>query len=240
VKKKLLVLSLLIAFVAAMVFNRKENTAKPVQFSVSIGDQKVKKGDQFTVYIKVNSDVELKKINAYLEYNAAALQFVKADSDKAVGTDGVLYINEEFENPVKSVEYAVTMQASEVGISEFAIHDLYLEDAMNSDVIEVGQTSAAIEVIENTKQESDAALSELMVFPGTLIPAFDPEVDTYEVEVSAATEELILSAVPAVEESVVGIEQPEKLQPGKNQVTVTVTSPSGSTKQYHITVDRAK
>lgn len=239
-KKKLLLLSLLIVVMAAWIMNRKENTAKPAEFAVTINDQKVKKGNEFTVYITVDSSVQLKKINAYLEYNSEALEFVKADNSAVAGTDGTLCVNEEFETPVTSVKYAVTMRAIEVGTSEFTIHDLYLEDAMNSDIIECNQASSTITVIKNTEEESDAALSELVVFPGTLNPSFEPATTEYEVNVGADTTELIMSAVPVVEASVVNIDQPSSLKAGANDVTITVTAPSGNVKKYHITVYRAK
>lgn len=233
-----MILGLLVAVVAATLFMKKENVAKTADFAVSVENQKVKKNEEFTVYVKVNSSVNLSKIDAYLEYDSSKLEFVDAEQSSVNGASGMLKIADTFETSVTKAEYAVKMRALEVGMSDIIVKELYLEDDTNSDIIEVNQTSAKITVIKNTDEASDAALSELIVFPGELNPTFESEVTAYEVTVDASVDELILSAVPAIEDSVVAIDQPETLRPGTNEVKITVTAPSGTVRIYSIIVHR--
>lgn len=226
--------------IAACLFVRKENTAKKADFSVEVENQKVKKDENITFYVTVKSSVDMSKIEAYLEYDSNYLEFVSAREAAVVGASGTLSITEEFETPVNETEYAITMKALEVGTTQISIENIYLEDDTNSDIIEINKTSANVEITKNTSQTSDASLSELLVFPGELNQVFSPDQTEYEVSVENDVTELIISAIPTMEDSVVTIDQPDTLQVGTNKIVIVVTAPSGSTNEYTVMVNRAK
>ena len=226
--------------IAACLFVRKENTAKKADFSVEVENQKVKKDENITFYVTVKSSVDMSKIEAYLEYDSNYLEFVSAREEAVVGASGTLKITEEFDAPVNETEYAITMKALEVGTTKISIENIYLEDDTNSDIIEINKTSANVEITKNTSQTSDASLSELLVFPGELNQVFSPDQTEYEVSVENDVTELIISAIPTMEDSVVTIDQPDTLQVGTNKIVIVVTAPSGSTNEYTVIVNRAK
>ena len=237
-KRKLLYVCLAVVVIAAYLFTRQENTAKTADFAVEVENQTVKKGEEITFYVTVKSSVNMSKIEAYLDYDSNYLEFESAREAAVVGASGTLSITEEFETPVTETEYAITMKALEVGTTQISIENIYLEDDTNSDIIEINKTSANVEITENKSQTSDASLSELLVFPGELKEEFSPEKTEYKVSVDHDVEELILSAIPAKEDSVVTIDQPDTLKVGENKIVILVTAQSGATMEYTVLVTR--
>lgn len=221
------------------MFTKTENTAKTANFSVEVENQKVKKGETITFHVTVKSSVPMSKLEAYLNYDSTYLEFVTATKDTVVGASGMLSIAEAFEPATMEVDYAIEMKALEVGTTMISIEDIYLEDETNSDIIEIHQTSASIQIEENKKRATDATLSELRVFPGKFNEEFRPNRMKYTIDVDHSVNELILSAIPTKEDSVVTIDQPESLQVGSNEIVITVTAASGSVNKYKITVNRA-
>lgn len=239
--KKIIITGCLLAAILVAVFlNGKENTAKPAEFSVSIEDQTVSKGEEFTIHVNVYSSISMSKVDAYLEYDDTYLEYVGASDDTVTGASGMLNITETFDTAVEQTEFEITMRALEVGTTDISIKEVYLEDDTNSDIIEVSQISASVVINKNTSEVSDATLSELLVFPGNLTPEFNSGVTEYEVNIDADVEELILSAIPSSEDSMVEIKQPEKFVAGSNDVIITVTAPSGTVKTYHITANKSE
>lgn len=237
-KKLILWIGLVAVVAAAFLLTKKENTAKSAAFSVTVKDQKVKKGEEFTLYVTIDSSVNISKLEAYLDYDDSYLEYVGADSSNVVGATGMLSILQSFDETVNEVQYAITMRALEVGSTDVLIQNIYIEDEVNSDIIEINKTSATVQIVENSNVESDATLSELLVFPGTLNVDFEPAVMEYEVTVEKDVEELILSAIPSSEDSTVVIDSPEVLAYGKNEVKITVTALSGSVNEYKLNVYR--
>ena len=239
-KRKLFYVCFAVVLITAYLLTRKENIAKTADFAVELENQTAKKGEDITFYVTVKSSIDIRKIEAYLEYDSNYLEFVSAREEAVVGASGTLYIAEEFDVSVMETEYAITMKALEVGETKISIDHIYLEDDTNSDIIEINKTSATVKIEENKAQRRDASLSELLVFPGELNQEFRPDQTEYEVSVENDVEELILSAIPSMEESVVTIDQPDTLQVGTNKIVITVTAQSGSEKEYTLIVNRAK
>lgn len=239
-KKVLAVLSILIVIAGAFVFTKSKSTAKEAQFSVQVKNQKVQKDEEVTIYVTVKSSVAMTKLEAYMQYDSNYLEFVKARESSVVGASGTLTIHDTFDTPVTEKQYAITLKALEVGTTNIEINDIYIEDDKNSDVIEINKTNAKVEIQANTSEGADATLSSLLVFPGKLSKKFKPSITEYEVNVESDVTELILSAHPTLEDSVVTIEKPDVLKAGKNTIKILVTAPSGDTKTYVITVNRAK
>lgn len=85
---------------------------------------------------------------------------------------------------------------------------------------------------------SDNTLSSLQISPGTLSPAFSPEVTTYNASVDSDVEELVVSAVANDSNAKVSVSG-RKMDPGRNTTTITVTAEDGSVKKYIIYTTRA-
>lgn len=84
---------------------------------------------------------------------------------------------------------------------------------------------------------SDSKLSEFGVDPGTLSPAFSPDVLDYTATVEAGTTAVDVRAVPRAEGgSIASVEGARTLQPGVNTVKVTCSAPDNSFTVYTITI----
>lgn len=239
-KKTFLGLGLFVVLALGLYMTRKENVAKSANFEVSIEDEKVKKDEEFNLYVTVKSSVSMNELEAYLEYDDQVLEYVGCKQDGVTGASGTITVAQTFEEPVDEEKYVITLKALEVGKTTVTIRDIYIVDEKNSDVIEISQNQATIEITTNAEEAKDATLSDLLVFPATLATEFDSKVLTYEVTVDNDVEELIISAVPTIEESVVTIEQPKKLVVGQNTIKINVTAPSGNVKTYTILVTRKR
>ena len=222
----------------AFITNNTTNGAKKVDFSVHVKNQTVKKSEEFTFEITVNSTIAMKKIEAYLKYDTNYLEFVSSEEKAVVGTSGILSINEEYEKACTNKVYEITMRALEVGTTKIEIEHTYVEDENNSDIIEITNTSANITIQTNFLKDQDANLESILVFPGELDQPFDSMITEYSVNVQNDVEEFMVSAQPNASDSIVTIEQPQKLKVGKNVFKINVESASGLTKTYTITVYR--
>ena len=240
-KKKIAVLLtfvLIIGLSVAGTSSHKKAYAKEAQMYLEIPES-VKKENEFTVNVILNSDVDLYSVDAYLSYNADSLEFVP-EGDKVTGAAGVLEIKDVYEQETKNAAYELTFKALETGETEIALTDVFLIDYVDLDYIEVVPSAKKFEIGINKKVAADARLSELIVAPGDLTEPFSPDCLEYEMYVGMEVEMLGISAFPMEEGSVVGLEMPEKLQAGENIVIVTVTALSGNINTYTIKVYRGE
>ncbi len=238
-KKKLAVLLSLILIIglsAIGVTSREKAYAKEAQMYLEIAET-VKKENEFTVKVILNSDVELYSIDAYLSYNAELLEFVP-DNEKVTGAAGVLELRDTYKEETKNAVYELTFKALETGEAEIALTEVFLIDYADLDYIEVVPSAKHFEIGINKKVAVDARLSELILAPGELTESFLPDKLEYEMHVGMDVEMIGVSAVPMEEGSIVELDMPEKLLPGENLVVVTVTALSGNVNTYIIKVYR--
>lgn len=210
--------------------------AKEAEMRLEVS-KSVKKENEFTVKVILNSDVNLYSIDAYLSYNADLLEFVP-DNELVTGSAGVLELKDIFAEETKNAEYELTFKALGTGKAEIALTDVYLIDYADLDYIEVVPSAKRFDIGINKKEETDARLSELLVAPGVLEEPFSPEKKEYELHVGLDIEMIGISAIPMDEGSVVELDMPEKLVVGENIVTITVTSLSGKVNTYIVKVYR--
>ncbi len=237
-KKSAVLLSfiLIIGLSAIGVTSREKAYAKEAQMYLEIAEA-VKKENEFTVKVILNSDVELYSIDAYLSYNAELLEFVP-DNDKVTGAAGILELRDTYKEETKSAVYELTFKALETGEAEIALTEVFLIDYADLDYIEVVPSAKHFEIGINKKVAADARLSELVLAPGELTESFLPDKLEYEMYVGMDVEMIGVSAVPMEEGSVVELDMPEKLLPGENLVVITVTALSGNVNTYTIKVYR--
>lgn len=240
-KKKLaifLTAVLVIGLSVAGLMHDNKTYAKEAEMHLEVA-KSVKKENEFTVKVVLNSDVNLYSIDAYLSYNAELLEFVP-DNELVTGSAGVLELKDVFAEETKNKVYELTFKALGTGEAEVALTEVYLIDYADLDYIEVVPSAKRFKIGINKEEETDARLSELLVAPGTLTEAFSPEKKEYELHVGLDIEMIGISAIPMDEESVVELDMPEKLAVGENIVTIKVTSLSGKVSTYIIKVYREK
>ncbi len=84
---------------------------------------------------------------------------------------------------------------------------------------------------------SDSKLSELDIAPGTLSPAFSPDVLEYTATVDVDVTDLNVRAIPrAAGGTIASVEGARSISPGTNTVKVTCSAPDNSYTVYSITV----
>ena len=240
-KKKIIIPIILAAVViiGSILLTNQINSAKEVHFGIEVEDKSVEKGDEFTLKVTVSSDREISSVDAYVTYDDELLEFVSSENDGVLGASGTLHIADKFVEGVTEAVYVIRMKALEVGSPEFKVYDAYSAESENSKYMKINQAQASIEITTNPSEASNANLSQLLVVPGTLDKDFRPDVYEYSMKVAYDVEELILSAIPVDEESVVTIDKELKLEKGDNVITITVTAPSGDTNDYKLNVYRA-
>lgn len=237
-RKKLAVLLTLVLIISLSVgtASHKKAYAKEAQMYLEIPES-VKKENEFTVKVILNSDVNLYSIDAYLSYSTETLEFVP-DNEFVTGTDGVLELKDIYGEETKTAEYELTFKALETGTAEVGLTDVYLIDYTDLDYITVAPSVKHFDIGINKMVEEDARLEELIAAPGELTEEFDPDQLDYEMHVGLDVDYVGISAIPMNEESVVGLEMPEKLEDGENLITITVTALSGNVNTYTIKVIR--
>lgn len=231
-----LVLVLILSFSVVGVTSQNKAYAKEAQIYLEIPDS-VKKENEFTVRVILNSDVNLYSIDAYLSYSTDTLEFIP-DSAFVSGTDGVLELKDIYGEETKTAEYDLTFKALETGAAEVALTEVYLIDYTDLDYIEVSPSSKKFEIGVNRQVAEDARLMDLIAAPGEMTDEFSPDQLDYEMHVGLEVETIGISAIPMNEDSVVGLEMPEKLKEGENLVVITVTALSGNVNTYTIKVIR--
>lgn len=239
-KKKLIIPAILVVIlIATILLTNQRNNAKEVHFSIEVEDKTVKKEEEFTLKVTVSSGYEMSAVDAYVSYDNELLEFISSESESVLGASGTLHIAEQFEEGITEAVYVIKMKALEVGFSDFKVYDAYSLDDDDSNYMKIKKASASIEIVKNETGASNATLSELLVMPGTLDKEFSPDIHEYSIKVAYDVEELILSAIPADEESVVTIDKELSLTKGDNVFTITVTAPSGDAIDYKLNVYRA-
>lgn len=239
-KKKIIIpVILAVVLIGSILLTNQINSAKEVHFGIEVEDKSVKKDDEFTLKVTVSSDYEISSVDAYVTYDDELLEFVSSENEGVLGASGTLHIADKFTEGVTEAVYVIRMKALEVGSTEFKVYDAYSQDSENSEYMKIKQAQSSIDITANESEASDANLSELLVVPGTLDKEFRPDIYEYSMKVAYDVEELILSAIPVDEESVVTIDKELKLEKGDNVFTITVTAPSGDTNDYILNVYRA-
>lgn len=237
-RKKLAVLLTIVLIIGLSIgtVSHDKTYAKEAQLYLEIPDS-VKKENEFTVKVILNSDVNLYSIDAYLSYSSETLEFVP-DNEFVTGTNGVLELKDVYGEETKKAEYEITFKALDTGTAEVGLTDVYLIDYTDLDYITVAPSVKHFDIGINKMVEEDARLSDLVVAPGELTEAFDPNQLDYEMHVGLDVDYVGVSAIPMDEDSVVGLEMPEKLENGENLITITVTALSGNVNIYTIKVIR--
>lgn len=210
--------------------------AKTAEMYLELPDS-IKKENEFTVTVVLESDVQLYSVDAYISYNADLLEFVP-DGNYVTGADGVLELKDVYGQETRCASYDITFKALDTGKAEIALTNVYLIDYEDLDYLTVTPSAKQFEIGINKMVAVDARLSELIIAPGEFTEVFQPNQLEYEVHVGLDVEMIGVSAIPMNEDSVVKLEMPDTLQLGENIIKITVTALSGNMNEYVITVIR--
>lgn len=217
-------------------------TAFAASGKISFSDPSVQDGSEVNVTMKIAAEegTALSDATVTLSYDASKLEFVAGtDADGGAGTVRVHGASNG--QGTGTLEYNLKFKTLSAGQSSITVNTQEVYDGASQPVEMTHLGSSTITVTAAESVSKNADLGSLEVAPGSLAPAFSPEVTTYEVTVGTDTAQLSVNALPQDAGASVVLSGNENLQMGDNAVKVTVTAADGQTvKEYSLLVHKTE
>lgn len=199
--------------------------------SISIGSASGNVGDTVTVTVSVSAPSEVYLCDFYINYDASILEAVSGYDAGGGGTIRLLSTDK--------TSFSIKFKINNPGSSAISVvTSTAIVSSAYEDRLVISSSSGTVTGKAPVSYSSDNTLSSLQISPGTLSPAFSPEITTYNASVDSDVEELVVSAVANDSNAKVSVSG-RKMDPGRNTTTITVTAEDGSVKKYIIYTTRA-
>ena len=198
-------------------------------------------GDTVNVYFTVEADEAIGDVEAYISYDSDCLEFRLASSNVA-GGDGVLKVSDVFSSTADtSKRYLIKFTALKPGTTAISVmNQPKVYRAEDAQQMSVSATIVNLTIAPAVEASDNTRLGSLKISPGTLTPAFDPEVYVYRTSVTEEIQSLYVSALPEDEKARVTISGNTPLYTGENIVHIFVTAETGKIQEYIINVNKVK
>lgn len=219
------------ALVFAFAFSAFAGTAV-IQF----GDPKVTRDKVFNVACKVKStDVRLKTADITVQYDPKMIEFIEGtDSEGGAGTIRINGKGVGASSGSRTLEYQLKFRALYAGTTNITILDQEVTDNTDNLVNITKLGSSKVTVNPSNTKSKNANLATLEFSPGELDRDFDASILSYNTEVNADIESLVISAITEDKDARVTIAGNANFQTGMNKVTIDVTAPDGKTKKQYV------
>ena len=197
--------------------------------SVSISSASGTVGDTVTITVTVSASDDIGGAFIYVSYDNTILRPTSGGNSGVVTfgfTDGSAYGSTESTSMSFEIIGAGTTTLSVTGASKIVCISGEQAQIQSSSPGKVTGRAPA-------NYSSDNSLKSLQISPGTLSPAFSPDITTYNATVDKDVERLVVSAVPNDDNAKVSTTG-TRMDPGRNTTTITVTAEDGSTRKYVI------
>ena len=224
--------------------------------SLSVSSTSGTVGSIVTVSGTVSASEAISAVTVTLTYDPAGLQYVSGSQDVSGGSGSVTYFGDVMGQNKSSVSFTMNFKIMKEGaFSVSGIADAYTDaDMQKISISRAGGTVTGKAVTSNnpggsggttpptnpgttqTNKDTNNKLKSLQVSPGSLSPAFNANTTSYKVNVPEETTELIISAAAQSNKANVSVSGNKNLKPGENTAKVVVTSESGATRVYTLTV----
>ena len=209
---------------------------------IAFSDPSAEAGGEVTVSMKITAtgNETINSSNVMLTYDPQALQFLEGTG--ASGDAGSLRVvgTAEAANSTE-LSFSLKFKALKAGNTSMSVST---QEVYNGDgqLVTVEQQGNSVVSVSGAAGASDnAALSDLQISPGTLTPAFSPDVDSYTAVVGQDVETVTVSALVADESATVSVSGNEGLQMGDNEIVCTVVAADGqTTRTYRVVVTRTE
>lgn len=208
---------------------------------IAFSDPSAEVGSEINVTMKFTSTSGevLGNTVVMLAYDANMLEFV-GGSENVNGGSGALRVTSGMEGKTE-IASSLKFKALQAGTAQITVSSWEGYDADGQVLTMDHQGTSTITISAPANYSSDAALQSLQIAPGTLDPAFSPDVENYTTSVSLDTAKLTVSAVPNSDKATVTVEGGTELQDGENTVVCRVTAEDGTTvRNYTILVNRVE
>lgn len=206
---------------------------------ISFSDPSATVGQEFSVNVKISSqDGNLGASDVVLSYDPSVIEFVSGNNASG-GAGSVRLVGTMDSNSTKAFSYTLKFKAVQAGNTSISVgsYEVYDSDAQAVTVSKTG--TASVKVKAPATSSAEAALSSLKISPGTLSPAFSPNMTSYTAQVGASVDKLAVSASAKDSKAKVLVSGDSGLKVGANTVICKVTAEDGqTTKSYTITVNK--
>lgn len=227
----------LLAIVSTGFINPVRVLAASATVGFSVEQTNITVNDTVTIYVNVNTDVNLGDFESNIMYDSSILRYVDGPTCVS-GGDGMLRIDDiDASSSWTTRTYILTFEAIGFGKCElsFAYPPIAYEYETN-ELMSVSASSFTLNVEAPATASSNANLSAIRISPSKLTPSFEASVTEYSTIVDSTVSKLILSAPAADSKATVMVEGNQDFELGINDVVITVTAESGDQKQYTIHV----
>ena len=210
-------------------------TAFAANARIAFSDPSATVGGKIKVNMKITSSDNLANADVMLSYDSNILEFV--DGTNADGGAGAVRVHGDAGTPnTGTLAFTLNFNAIAAGTSKIEVTSQEIYDS-NSQIVTVNQQGNSTVTVSALQSASkDATLKSLQISPGSLTPAFSPDVDTYAVTVGTDVDKVIVSADCTDENATKVVSGNEGLQMGENRVTCRVTAQDGETIKEYVTV----
>ncbi len=207
---------------------------------IAFSDPSTTAGETVDVTMKITStgDETIGSAVVTLAYDASLLEFVGGEG--ASGGAGTLRVTGSTDSQsAAELGFSLTFRALRAGNATITISSQEVYDSDSQLVTVEREGTSAVTIAAAPQDSSNASLAGLQISPGSLTPAFSPDVLDYTASVGSDVTSLVVDA-PALDAGAsVSVSGNENLQAGDNQVICTVTAQDGQTvKTYTITVTK--
>lgn len=203
---------------------------------IQFGDPKVTRDKVFSVSCKIKStDVRIKSADITVQYDPNMIEFMEGTNAEG-GAGTVRMSGTGFGNTsgTRTLEFQLKFRALYAGTTNISVLDQEVNDTTDNlvNITKIG--SSKVTINPSNTQSKNANLSKLEFSPGELDREFDASVLSYNTEVNADVDSLVLSAIAEDKDARVVITGNENFQTGMNKVTIDVTAPDGKTKKQYV------
>lgn len=210
--------------------------AKAASGAAYVGSASGETGSEVTISLSLSSDVEIGAASINLSYDSSYIEFVSgSDMSGGAGTISAVY-SDTFSGTLNK---SFTVKILKPGTSYISVLSSSYMVSMEGDKVQVSGGSGTVTGNAPYTASTDNTLASLSISPGTLSPAFSPNVTTYTASVGADCQQLVVSAVANDSRASVYVSG-TRMDPGDNTTTITVTAESGATKTYTIYTKKAE
>lgn len=216
-------------------------TALAGSAKISFSDPNAAMGEEFNVSVKIEATSgDLGAADVVLTYDPAYIEFVSGNNANG-GAGSVRLIGTMDSDTTTVFSYNLKFKAVQAGNSTISVqsYEIYDKDTQTVEVSKVG--SSAVKVAAPASYSSEARLASLTVYPGTLSPAFSPDVTSYTMNVGGDVNKIPIDAKAKDDgKAKVLVSGGSDLKVGANTITCKVIAEDGqTTKSYKITVNKS-
>lgn len=198
-------------------------------------------GDEIEVILTFECTTGSNKIGAIdgtLQFDSAILSCTSNPSGTNADGNGkyiLLYYNAESNSSKHSMKFKFKCnKAGTAGIYVSAdITDTELTQTTNK------LYNTSIKIIDKSTLSGNAKLKKLTLSAGSLSPAFEPNVTSYNVNIDYSVTQVLVSATTEEAAAKIDVQGSSQMKVGQNTRTVVVTAPNGTVKKYTLNIYRA-